>query len=110
MLCYQGRLCVSNVNGLREKMLGESHITKHSIHLGCTFMYRDLREVFWWNGMKKDTAKCVAECANCQQVKMEYQRPGGLTQDIEIPTKKWEYMNMDFIMNLPRIRKKFDSL
>ncbi|WMV19458.1 hypothetical protein MTR67_012843 [Solanum verrucosum] len=38
-------------------------------------MYRDLREVFWWNGMKRDIANFVVKCPNCQQVKVEHQKP-----------------------------------
>ncbi|WMV42101.1 hypothetical protein MTR67_035486 [Solanum verrucosum] len=36
-------------------------------------MYRDPREVFWWNAMKRDLADFVAKCPNCQQVKTEGQ-------------------------------------
>lgn len=42
-------------------------------------MYHDLREVYWWNGMKKDIAKFVAKCPNCQQVKVNNQKPSGLS-------------------------------
>ena len=47
--------------------------------------------------MKKDIAEFVAQCPNCQQVKIEHQKPGGVLQEIEIPTWKWEMINMDFI-------------
>ena len=60
--------------------------------------------------MKKDIAKFVSGCHSCQQVKAEHQRPGGLTQDIEIPTWKWEEINMDFVVGLPKTRKGFDSI
>lgn len=43
--------------------------------------------------MKKDIAKFVAKCPNCQQVKVEHQRSGGLTQDIKISSWKWEELN-----------------
>ncbi|KAH0689255.1 hypothetical protein KY289_016613 [Solanum tuberosum] len=64
---------------------------------GATKMYRDLREVYWWNGMKRDIVDFVSRCPNCKQVKVEYQKPGGMTQEIDIPTWKWEVINMDFI-------------
>ena len=60
-------------------------------------MYRDLREVYWWNGMKRDIAEFVSKCPNCQQVKAEHQKPVGMTQEIDIPTWKWDVINMDFI-------------
>ncbi|MCQ8082127.1 hypothetical protein NP492_23680, partial [Salmonella enterica] len=110
VLRYQGRLCVPNVGELRQHILAEAHNSRYSIHPGATKMYRDLREVYWWNGMKKDIAEFVAKCSNCQQVKVEHQKSGGLSQDISIPTCKLEDLNMDFIVGLPRTRRQHDSI
>ncbi|WMV09138.1 hypothetical protein MTR67_002523 [Solanum verrucosum] len=60
--------------------------------------------------MKKDIAVFVAKCSNCQQVKVQHQKPGGLAQDIGIPTWKWEDVNMDFIVGLPRPRCQHYSI
>ncbi|KAH0669578.1 hypothetical protein KY285_023739 [Solanum tuberosum] len=109
-LRYQGRLCVPCVDGVRERVLDEAHNSFYSIHPGSTKMYRDLRDVYWWGSMKKDITKFVSGCHSCQQVKAEHQRPGGLTQDIEIPTWKWEGINMDFVVGLPKTRRGFDSV
>ncbi|WMV51893.1 hypothetical protein MTR67_045278 [Solanum verrucosum] len=44
---------------------------------GATKMYRDLQEVFWWNGMKREIADFVAKCPNFQQVKeVEHHKSG----------------------------------
>jgi len=110
VLRYQGRLCVPMVDGLQEKIMEEAHSSRYSIHPGSTKMYRDLREVYWWNGMKKGITEFVAKCPNCQQVKVEHQRPGGLAQRIELPEWKWEMINMDFITGLPRSRRQHDSI
>ncbi|WMV41245.1 hypothetical protein MTR67_034630, partial [Solanum verrucosum] len=90
VLRYQGQLCILDVDGLREKILEEAHSSRYFIHLGPTKMYRDLWEVYWWNGMKKDIAGFLDKCPNYQQVKVEHQRPGGFLHDIPIPTWKWE--------------------
>ena len=60
--------------------------------------------------MKKDIAEFVAKCPNCQQVKAEHQKSGGLLQEIQIPTWKWEDINMDFEVWLPRTQKSYDSI
>ena len=60
--------------------------------------------------MKRDIADFVAKCPYCQQVKVEHQKPGGMTQEIDIPTWKWEVINMDFITGLPRTRRQHDSI
>ena len=59
----------------------------YSIHPGVTMIYRDLREVYWWNVMKRDIADFVSKCPNCQQVKVEHKKLGGMTQEIDIPLK-----------------------
>ncbi len=91
-------MCILNVDDLKEQILSDAHSSRYSIHPGATMMYCDLREIYWWNGMKKDIAGFVAKCPNFQQVKVEHQKPGGLSQDISIPTWKWEDLNMDFIV------------
>ena len=83
---YQGRLCVSNVDGLRSRIFEETHGSRYSIHPGSTKMYHDLREVFRWEGLKKDTMEFVFKSPNCQQVKAEHQKPGGLLQEVQVPT------------------------
>ena len=49
VLRYQGRLCVPDVGELINNILEEAHNSRYIIHLGYTKMYRDLREVYWWN-------------------------------------------------------------
>ena len=46
VLRYQGRLCVPDVDGLRDRILEEAHGSRYSIHPGSTKMYHDLREIF----------------------------------------------------------------
>ena len=75
---YQVRLYVPNVYGLRNQILEKAHGSRYSIHSGSAKMYHDRREVFWWEGLKKDIAEFVAKCPNCQQVKVEHQKSGGL--------------------------------
>ena len=54
--------------------------------------------------MKKDIAEYVAKCLYCLQVMAEPLKPGGLTRIIEVPTWKWDAINMDFVVVLPRTR------
>ncbi|WMV09183.1 hypothetical protein MTR67_002568 [Solanum verrucosum] len=61
ILRYQGGLCVPDVDGLEEQILEKAHSSRYSIHPGATKMYRDLREVYWWNDMKRDIAELLAK-------------------------------------------------
>ncbi|WMV30780.1 hypothetical protein MTR67_024165, partial [Solanum verrucosum] len=90
--------------------VGESHGSRYSIHPGVTKMYRDLKRLYWWSGMKMDITEFMAKCQNCQQVKYEHQRPAGLLHRMPIPKWKWEIIVMDFVVGLPKTLGKFDSI
>ena len=66
------------VKSIRESILREVHDSAYSIHPGSTKMYLDLKERYWWYGLKRDVAKHVAICDTCQRVKAEHQRPADL--------------------------------
>nr|GFC02483.1 retrotransposon protein, putative, Ty3-gypsy subclass [Tanacetum cinerariifolium] len=73
-------------------------------------MYHDLKQYFWWSGMKRDVATFVARCLICQQVKIEHQRASGLMQQLDIPVWKWEEISMDFVTGLPHTQRRHDAI
>jgi transposase InsO family protein len=73
-------------------------------------MYHDLKATYWWYGMKRDVAEYVALCDTCQRVKAEHQRPARLLHPLQVPEWKWEEIDMDFIVGLPRTQTGYDSI
>nr|GFB85240.1 retrotransposon protein, putative [Tanacetum cinerariifolium] len=88
VLWQDTRLVVPDDASLGEALLTEAHSLPFSVHLGSTKMYHDLKQYFWWSGMKRDVATFVSKCLICQQVKIEHQRASGLLQQLDIP-KAW---------------------
>nr|GFC87766.1 putative reverse transcriptase domain-containing protein [Tanacetum cinerariifolium] len=78
------RLVIPNDASLREALLTEAHSSPFSVHPGSMKMYHDLKQYFWWSGMKGDVAMFVSKCLICQQVKIEHQRASGLLQPLDI--------------------------
>ncbi|GJT19505.1 putative reverse transcriptase domain-containing protein [Tanacetum coccineum] len=74
----------------------------YSVHPGADKMYYDLRELYWWPGMKRDIAEYVSKCLTCSKIKAEHQKPSGLLQQPEIPEWKWEKLAMDLVTGLPK--------
>ena len=105
-----GRLCVPMVEDLVRRVLEEAHRSKLTIHPGGDKMYKDMKRIFFWPGMKKDVAEFVSRCIICQQVKAESKKPGGLLHPLEVPQWKWESISMDFVDGLPRPRKGNTSI
>jgi hypothetical protein len=91
-------------------ILKETHDPDYSIHPGSTKMHQDLKQKYWWYGLKRDVAAHVAKCDVCQRVKAEHQRPAGLLHPLKIPEWKWEEIGMDFIVGLPRTPAGYDSI
>nr|GFB05271.1 DNA/RNA polymerase superfamily protein [Tanacetum cinerariifolium] len=76
------RLFVPNDDTLREALLTEAHSSLFSVHLGSTKMYHDLKQHFWWSGMKR----------------------------LDIPVWKWDEISMDFVTGLPRTQRRHDVI
>ncbi|GJW95613.1 retrotransposon protein, putative, ty3-gypsy subclass [Tanacetum coccineum] len=110
VLWYGNRLCVPDDSSLQEAVLTEAHSSPFSIHPSSTKMYKDLKQNFWWNGMKHGVAIFVAKCFTCQQVKIEHQRASGLLQPLDILTWKWDQISMDFVTGLPHTFKNNDAI
>jgi len=83
ILQFQDRVCVSDDVEVKKLILEEGHKSRLSLHLGMTKMYQDLKETFWWQGMKKDVAQFVSACLTCQKAKVEHQRLGGILQPLK---------------------------
>ena len=110
VLYYKDRVCVPDGNDLRKAILEEAHNGSFSIHPGSTKMYQDLKISFWWSRIKRDVSEFVTKCLVCQKVKAEHQVPSGLLQPIRIRNWKWDRITMDFVVRLPLIGRKHDSI
>ncbi|GKD58064.1 putative reverse transcriptase domain-containing protein [Tanacetum coccineum] len=62
-LYYLDRIWVPLNGEVRTLIMDEAHKSKYSVHPGADKMYYDLRDRYWWPGMKKDIA--VSKCLTC---------------------------------------------
>ncbi|GJR45673.1 putative reverse transcriptase domain-containing protein [Tanacetum coccineum] len=95
---------------VRTLIMDEAHKSRYSVHLGADKMYYDLRDMYWWPGMKKDIAMYVSKCLTCSKIKVEHQRPSDLLQQPEIPKWKYKRIAMDFVTKLPRTSSGHDAI
>ena len=81
---FEKRICIPDIKHIKETILREAHESAYSIHTGSTKMYKDLKNRYWWYGMKRDIAEYVTVCDICQRVKAKHQRPAGLLQPLKV--------------------------
>ncbi|GKB72276.1 putative reverse transcriptase domain-containing protein [Tanacetum coccineum] len=109
-LYYVDRIWVPLKGDVRTLIMDEAHKSKYSVHPGADKMYYDLRDRYWWLGIKKDIAEYVSRCLTCLKVKAKHQRPSGLLQQPKNPIWKWEEIAMDFVTKLPRTSSRHDTI
>ncbi|GJW71328.1 putative reverse transcriptase domain-containing protein [Tanacetum coccineum] len=107
-LYFMDRIWVPLIGCVRTLIMDESHAMRYPINPGANKKYHDLRDMYWWPGMKKYIATYVSKCLTCSKVRAEHQIPPGLLQHPKIPEWKWDRITMDFIMKLPRSSNVYD--
>ncbi|GKD87867.1 putative reverse transcriptase domain-containing protein [Tanacetum coccineum] len=104
------RIWIPSVGGVRKLIMDEAYTSRYSIHPGADKTYHDLRDLYWWPGMKRDIAEYVSKCLTCSKIKAEHQKPTGLLRQPEIPEWKWEKITMDLVTKLPRSSGGYDAI
>ena len=102
VLVMKGKMCIPNVDDLREAIMEETHCSAYTMHSGNTKMYQTIKKNYWWSDMKRDIVEFVFRCLICQQMKAEHQKLAGTLQPLLIPEWKWEHITMDFVIGLSR--------
>ncbi|GJY70537.1 putative reverse transcriptase domain-containing protein [Tanacetum coccineum] len=77
-LYYLDRIWVPLKGEVRTMIMDKAYKSKYFVHPGADKMYYDLRDRYWWPGMKKNIAEYVSKCLTCLKVKAKHQRPSGL--------------------------------
>nr|GEU94225.1 putative reverse transcriptase domain-containing protein [Tanacetum cinerariifolium] len=101
---------IPSVGGIRKLITDEAHTSRYSVHPGADKMYYDLRDLYWWPGMKKDIAEYVSKCLTCSKIKVKHQKPLGLLQQPKILEWKWEKITMDLVTKLPKRSSGYDAI
>ncbi|GJX26931.1 putative reverse transcriptase domain-containing protein [Tanacetum coccineum] len=109
-LYYMDRIWVLLMGDIGTLIINKAHNSRYFIHPGADKMYYDLRDMYWWPGMKKDIALYVSKCLTCLKVKAKHQRISGLLLQPETREWKCERIAMDFITKFPRTGSGHDSI
>ena len=110
LLFFRGSVYVPKLGDLRNLIMFEAHKAPYSAHPSVKKMYVDLKQHYYWPGMKRDIADFVTRYLECQQVKAEHQHPAGLLQPHSIPEWKWDTISIDFITGFPITAHRHDTI
>ncbi|GJW43161.1 putative reverse transcriptase domain-containing protein [Tanacetum coccineum] len=74
-LYFVDRIWVSLTGNERALIMDEAHATKYFVHARSDKMYYDLKDMYWWSGMKNHIAMYISKCLTCSKVNVEHQKP-----------------------------------
>ena len=97
---YQPRLCVPRSQ--RNFVLREAHENPmESSHAGPERLWQQLSQKFYWKRMKADIITFSSSCDICQKTKFSNFNKFGYLIPNPIPSRPYQSVSMDFIVNLP---------
>ena len=71
-LWFEDRVYVPNNTEIRKLIQQEAHDSPYSILPGNTKMYLDLKESFWWTGMKNGRIKSEGKASKASKIATAY--------------------------------------
>ncbi|CAI7741488.1 unnamed protein product [Closterium sp. NIES-53] len=103
-------ICVPADRSLQQLLLSEYHDTVTGSHFGVEKTYARLSNDYHWPRMHADVHDFIRTCRTCQQLKARTTNRYGLLQPIPPPTKVWDEVTMDFIMDLPQTPRSYNAI
>ena len=93
---------------LREEIIREAHETYG--HIGVGKLIRLIRVSYYWINMGRHIADYVRGCKTCQRNKAKRHKPYGTLRSLEIPTRRWAFVSIDWITDLPETTLKHNAI
>ena len=100
---FEGRLYVPA--SVRTDVLNRCHDHPLAGHPGIRKTFFNCSRIYWWPRLRRDVQRYVRNCDTCARSKSMKQKPAGLLQPLEPPSRPWQALAMDFITNLPKVGK-----
>jgi hypothetical protein len=89
LIMYKNKIYVPNVQELKRTFLHEMRNVPYAGHPIYQKTVATVKSHYFWPGMKKEIAKYIARCIECQKVKAKHRHPTGLLQPLPILEWKW---------------------
>ncbi|THH03524.1 hypothetical protein EW146_g10426, partial [Bondarzewia mesenterica] len=107
LVFHKGRLFVPRP--LRSDILHSRHDALVAGHPGRTRTLQLVSRDYSWPGMNTYVRRYVEACDTCARIKTPRHKPYGLLQPLDVPTRPWLSISMDFIVKLP-VSHSYDSI
>ncbi len=104
LLWHGDALMVPKYDLLRQDVMYNLHDASISGHPGVRRTKKLVRRCFWWPGMDTDIGAYVQTCSTCQRNKARTHSATVPLLPLEVPSRPWQSVSMDFITSLPKTK------
>lgn len=105
-LYVKDRLFVPDSDPLRMQLLRSCHDHAAAGHPGRAKTYELLSREYYWPNMYQTVKRYVRNCHVCSRSRTSRLQYQGLLQPLKTPTRKWEDIAVDFIVDLPKSKSE----
>ena len=95
---------VPDVGQLRFRFIQKSYDDPAAGHPGKTKTHEILSRYYYWPGIIDDVKRFVKNCYGCRRSKTFRNKYHGALTLLPVPDKRWVYISIDFIIDLPASR------
>ena len=101
LLWSDDKIVIPNNISLKAKILRELHDCHMAGHGGQKCTLKAVKKFFVWPRMEHEIIDYIRSCQVCQAVKARRGKALGLLQQMPVPSRPWDVISMDFIIDLP---------
>lgn len=99
LVLYRGRIFVPPP--LRRRVVSDAHDPPAAGHRDYATTFHLVHRSFDWPNAHRFVKHFCKTCDLCQRNKSPRHRPHGLLQPLEVPTRPWDVIGLDHIVDLP---------
>ena len=112
LVCLRGthQIYVPNDLRLKQRVLELCHDGPTVGHQGIKKTTEALQQHFHWPGMTRDAMEYCNSCPTCQRIKTSTHARSGFLQPLAPPSRPFESLSIDFMVDLPLTPRGHDSV
>jgi hypothetical protein len=101
-MLFRGRIYVPKDTELRCKIVKLYHESCITGHPGQWKTMELITRNYWWPGITRFVIEYIKGCDKCQRYKNHPELPTGKLKPLEVPSRPWKSISVDFIVKLPQ--------
>jgi hypothetical protein len=101
LLTYEGLIWIPQDDELRLQILHNHHDALIAGHPGRARTLELISRKYYWPHQCQYLQRYIDNCDMCKRIKPIRHAPFGLLKPLQLPTRPWDSISMDFITGLP---------